>query len=59
MDGDLTSRDMNNGKGSNKGNLRLRSKNNSPMRKFSGNRDNLRFRSHNSHSLKENLEEGR
>jgi hypothetical protein len=45
MDGDLTSRNMNNGKESNKDNLRFSSQNNSPRRKFSGNRDNLRFNS--------------
>ena len=71
MDGDLTSRNMNNGEGSNKDNPRFRnlkvnnrdnlrcsSQNNSLRRKFSGNRDSLRIRNHNTHSLKKNLKEG-
>ena len=65
MHGDLTSRNMNNGKGSNKGNpklidLKVNSRDNLKSRNPKVNhQDNLRFRNHNTLSLKGNLKEGR
>jgi hypothetical protein len=71
MDGDLTSRNMNNGKGSNKEDPRLNNHNtNNINRRFSNPRGsnpnnsvlNLRAsdtrKNHNPHSLQENLKEG-
>jgi hypothetical protein len=61
--GDLTSRDMNNGEGSNKDNLRFNSQDNNLRRDFNNrkdkNKDNLRFNNQgNNLSLKESLEVG-
>jgi hypothetical protein len=53
MDGDLTSRNTNNGEESNKDNLRVSSQNNSLRRKFSGNRDNLRVNSQDNNPRRE------
>ena len=71
MDGDLTSRNMNNGKESNKDNLRFSNLDNSLRRKFSNRKDeskdlrfskereNRRFSNRNTLSLKKNPKEGR
>jgi hypothetical protein len=62
MDGDLTSRDMNNGEGSNKDNLRFNNQDDNLRRNFSNRKDenkDLRFSNHDTPSLKENLKEGR
>ena len=62
MDGDLTSRNMNNGEGSNKGNPRFSSRDNNLRRNFDNRKDKSqspRFSSHNALSLKENPEVGK
>jgi hypothetical protein len=64
MDGDLTSRNMNNGKGSNKDNPRFRNLkvNHKDNLRFSNpdnsnHKNDLRFNNHDTLSLKENLKE--
>jgi hypothetical protein len=60
MGGGLRSRNMNNGKGSNKSNLGFNNPGNN-LKDFSnrkGKSKDLRFRNHNTISLKENLEVG-
>jgi hypothetical protein len=60
-DGDLTSRNMNNGEGSNKDNLRFNSQEDNLGRNFSNHKNenkDLRFSNHDTLSLKENLKEG-